>query len=248
MNEKKFFAITASLVNSNDVTKKIGTLQEKLLHRIIKHYFENDISYHEIKIGPFYADILKEKEIVEIQTRSFNKLRKKLDFFLPNYRVTIVYPIPHIKWLYWIDENTGEISSKRKSPKKGTIYDAIFELYKINPYLNHPNLRICLLLMNMEEYRYLNGWSTDKKRGSSRYNRIPTELIDEVYFNSPFDYQAFLPSNLPLHFTSKDYQQLSQINQRKAQIALKIQTDLECVIRVGKQKNLIIYQKNKQDR
>ena len=102
--------------------------------------------------------------------------------------------------------------------------------------------------MNMEEYRYLNGWSVDKKRGSSRYNRIPTELIDEVYFNSPFDYQAFLPSNLPLHFTSKDYQQLSPINQRKAQIALKILTDLECVIRVGKQKNLIIYQKNKQDR
>ncbi len=247
MDEKRFLDIAASLVSGNDVTKKIGTLQEKLLHRIIKYYFENDVIYHEMKVGPFYVDILKGQEIIEVQTRSFNKLRKKLDFFLPNYQVTIAYPIPYIKWLYWIDENTGEVSSKRKSPKKGTIYDAIFELYKIKPYLNHSNLRICLLLMNMEEYRTLNGWSINKKRGSSRYNRIPIELVNEVYINSPFDYQLFLPSNLPLNFTSKDYQKLSPLNQHNAQIALKILTDLECVKRIGKQKNLIVYQKNKQD-
>ena len=243
MNQKKFLAITNTLIDNHDKTKKIGTLQEKLLHRIIKYYFEEDVTFHEIKVGSFYADILKEKEIFEIQTRAFNKLRKKLDCFLPDYKVTIVYPLPYTKWLYWINEQTGEVSNKRKSPKKGTLYDAVFELYKINPYLKHPNLKVCLLLIDMEEYRTLNGWSLDKKKGSSRYNRIPIELIDEIHLDSSLDYPIFLPKNLPLHFTSKDFQNVLSINRYKAQLTLKILTDLECVNRIGKQKNQIIYEK-----
>lgn len=243
MNQKKFSEITTTLIGSQDKTKRIGTLQEKLLHRIIKYYFEEDVTFHEIKVGSFYADILKEKEIIEIQTRAFNKLRKKLDCFLPNYKVTIVYPLPYNKWLCWIDEETGEVSSKRKSPKKGTIYDAILELYKINPYLSHPNLKVCLLFIDMEEYRTLNGWSLDKKKGSSRYNRIPLGLVEEVYLNSSLDYHIFLSKELPLNFTSKDFQNVSPINRHKAQIALKILTDLGCVNRIGKQKNQIIYEK-----
>jgi len=246
MDKKRFSDITAALIGSNDITKKIGTLQEKLLHRIIKYYFASNPNEHEIKIGPFYADVFKDEQIIEIQTRAFNKLRKKLDFFLPHYPVTIVYPIPHIKWLSWIDKDTGEVSSKRKSPKKGTFYDSLFELYKIKPYLNHPNLKVCLLLINMEEYRYLNGWSLDKKKGSSRYNRVPVELIDEMYLASPIDYQLFIPDTLPLNFTSKEYQKMSPLNLHNSQIALNILTNLQCVTRVSKQKNLIVYQKNKQ--
>lgn len=45
-------------------------------------------------------------------------MRRKLDAFLKIYPVTIVYPIPHVKWLSWIDEESGEMSPKRKSPKK----------------------------------------------------------------------------------------------------------------------------------
>lgn len=36
-------------------------------------------------------------------------MRKKLSVFLEKYPVTIVYPIPHNKWLYWIDEDTEEV-------------------------------------------------------------------------------------------------------------------------------------------
>lgn len=36
-------------------------------------------------------------------------------------RVTIVYPIPAIKRLVWIDAQTGELTSPRKSPKRGNL-------------------------------------------------------------------------------------------------------------------------------
>lgn len=157
----------------------IGTLSEKTVHAVMKNYYAPDTDMHEIPIENFVADIYTGQEIIEIQTRAFNKMRRKLDAFLPLYPVTIVYPIPHIKWLSWIDEETGETSPKRKSPKTGNPYMAFIELYKIRPYLSNPNLHLKLALLDMEEYRLLNGWSRDKKKGSERYDRIPVKFAEE---------------------------------------------------------------------
>ena len=158
----------------------IGTLGEKTLHAVLKHYMEPEVARHEQKVGSFVADILNEQGIIEIQTANFNVMRRKLDAFLPEYPVTIVYPIPATKWLAWIDEETGEVTKKRKSPKQGTQYQAFRELYKIKPYLTHPNLRIQLLLIDVEESRLLNGWSADRKKGSVRFDRIPVGLVEEL--------------------------------------------------------------------
>ena len=55
---------------------------------------------HEIPIENFVADIFDGEAVIEIQTRSFQNMRRKLAAFLPLYPVTIVYPIPHVKWLH----------------------------------------------------------------------------------------------------------------------------------------------------
>ena len=57
--------------------------------------------------------------MIEIQTRALYRLKQKLEKFLPLYPVTVVYPISYDKWVCWINEETGEITQKRKSPKKG---------------------------------------------------------------------------------------------------------------------------------
>ena len=109
----------------------IGTYGEKTVHAILKNYYEPDEDRQEIPIENYVADIYANGEIIEIQTRQFNRMRDKLTTFLPLYPVTIVYPIPREKWLIWIDEESGELSQKRKSPKKGNPYHAFSELYKI---------------------------------------------------------------------------------------------------------------------
>ena len=170
----------------------------------------------------------------EIQTRGFNKLRRKLDTFLKYYPVTIVYPIIHTKWLYWINEETGELSPKRKSPKTGTFYDAVPELYKIKMYLDNPNLHLCLVLIDADEYRLLNGWSRDRKKGSSRFDRIPVELVDELYIGGPADYRLFVPEGLPENYTSKDFAKAAHIPVGYAQTLLGILYFLQVVERTGK--------------
>lgn len=75
----------------------IGTLGEKTLHAALKAYYEPDAESHEIKIGRYIADIVGENGIIEIQTRSFDKLRKKLEAFLSVAHVSVVYPVAAVK-------------------------------------------------------------------------------------------------------------------------------------------------------
>ena len=94
----------------------IGTLSEKTVHAVMKNYYAPDTDMHEIPIENFVADIYTGQEIIEIQTRQFNRMRGKLQAFLPLYPVTIIYPIPYEKWLIWIDEDSGELSGLTRKP------------------------------------------------------------------------------------------------------------------------------------
>ena len=222
----------------------IGTLGEKTLHAVIKNYLEPDTSKHEITVGSFVADIVSDTGIIEIQTRSFDRLRKKLEEFLKISSVTVVYPLPKTKWLLWINSETGEITKKRKSPKRGCIQDSIPELYKIKMFLNHPNFRLFIVLIDLEEYRYLNGWSEDKKKGSTRHNRVPVEIVEVIEFNTTADYIRFIPAEVKRQFTTRDYSTAAKVNLHMAQTTLHILHFLGVIRRVGKQGNLHVYERN----
>ena len=243
MDKQKFKEACKSIINIEREQNGIGTLGEKTLHAVLKQYYEPDKANHEIRIGSFVADIVTDSGIIEIQTRAFDKLRNKLAKFLEISHVTVVYPIPKTKWLLWIDEQTGETTKKRKSPRQGRIFDIIPELYKIKPLINHVNLRLCIVFIDMEEYRYLNGWSKDKKKGSTRCDRVPIDIADEVYINNTADYIKFIPGELSDGFTSKDYKNATDTNLQTAQTALNILNHIGVVRRVGKQGNLYIYER-----
>ena len=136
----------------------IGTLSEKALHAALKSYYEPDFESREVKVGSFVADIVGENGIIEIQTRGFDRLGRKLDAFLEAARVTVVYPVVPKRGLCWVDPETGEIFEKRKSPKKGAVYDVFPELYKIKNQLMHPNFRLCIPLLEVADYKYLDGY------------------------------------------------------------------------------------------
>ena len=185
----------------------------------------------EIPIEGYVADIYTGKEIIEIQTANFNKMREKLTCFLEQYPVMIVYPIPKVKWLCWIDEETGECSLPRKSPAKGTVYKAFFELYKIKSFLPNPNLKLCFPLLEIEEYRLLNGWSKDKKKGSCRYDRIPLKLVEEVRFERVEDYLQLVPYDLKEPFTVAEFAKAVKERKEVAGVVLRILNYLHVIER-----------------
>lgn len=221
--------------------KGIGTLGEKTLHAVLKAYYEPDTESHEIKIGRYVADIVGENGIIEIQTRNLDKLRKKLEAFLSVAHVTVVYPVAAVKWLIWVDPITGELTKPRKSPRRGVAQDAFPELYKIRPLLAHPNLSIRIVLMEINEYRYRNGWSVDGKKGSTRCDRIPCALVREIVLHTPSDYRQLLPDGLPSPFTARDYQKAAKIRLSHAQTTLLLLYELGAADRVGKCGNAFLY-------
>lgn len=241
MDQQLFHMVCDEIIGQEQGQMGIGTLSEKTVHSVLKNYYETNDNNHEIKIDGFVADIYNGHEIIEIQTRSFDRLRKKLSVFLNRYPVTIVYPIPYIKWIRWVNPQTGEITKPRKSPKKGTPYNIFPELYKIKNHLNKPNLRLKIVLLNMEEYRFLDGWSKDKKKGSTRCDRIPIELIQELYISGPKDYKLLIPESLEEEFTSKDYKNASGLSPKASSTAVHILNYVGSIERIGKKGRAYLY-------
>lgn len=222
----------------------IGTLGEKTVHAVLKNYYQPDEDKQEIPLVNYVADIFADGQIIEIQTRQFDKMRGKLGAFLPLYPVTLVYPIPREKWIIWIDEESGELSRKRKSPSRGNIYMVFPELYKIKMFLKDPNFRLRLAMLNVEEYKLLNGWSKDRKRGAGRYDRIPTEFLQEFTVEQPKDFLQFVPFSLEGAFTSKEFAKEARIPLSLAQITLNILHHVGTVERIGKKGNMYLYEVN----
>ncbi len=171
----------------------IGGLGEGTLHLVLKNYICPDREKQEIKLGRSYVDILCDGRVYEIQTRNFSSLKGKLARLLPEYPVTIVYPVIRDKRVLWTDPETGEVGGFRKSPKRESVYNIFYELVYIKPYLAHKNLSFCIFEMSADESKLLCGWSDDKKKGSVRLNRVPTGLYDVKNFLSVFDFASLLP-------------------------------------------------------
>lgn len=247
MDRLRFAQACNEIVGIDRQRKGIGTLSEKTLHAVLKHYYEPCNDGKEVRVGNYVADIVGEKGIIEIQTNDLGRLRKKLEAFLSVCDVTVVYPIAAVKYLRWLDTETGELSDRRKSPRKMTAYDGFKELYKIKYLLKEPRLHIRFPLLEIEEIRYLNGWSENKKKGSSRCDRIPLAVLDEICIENISDYESLVPTSLPEKFTSADFAEECGIKRPAAQTVLNVLTFTETVSRSGKEGRNILYKRNFQE-
>ena len=217
----------------------IGTLAEKRMHAILKNYVCADTACHEIRVldtlpeekraaatnkksSRYVADVLRGSNVWEIQTGSFYPLREKIAWYVEHapYAVTVVVPIPYRKHLNWIDPETGTVQKRSERPHVTRPASIACELYWIREYLQSPKLSIELLLLEVEEYRLLDGYGKDKKSRASKYEKIPTALCDTITLSHPEDFRMFLPDSLPEQFTAAQYAKASGQRGRNAYYAL----------------------------
>ncbi|MDO5475683.1 MAG: hypothetical protein Q4F43_01045 [Eubacteriales bacterium] len=219
----------------------IGMQSEKTLHAVLKYYADPEEDHHEIPIDRFIADVYHDDRIIEIQTAHLDAMRQRLQCFLDQYPVRIVHPIPARKWIIWIDPETGELVKRNRSSRRGSFYQAFRELYRIRPWLRHPNLTLELLLIDMDEYRLLDGWSRDRKRGSHRYDRIPLALQDRLLLTCPRDYMQLVPADLQEPFTSAQFAAAAGYRKNGFSTVLLLLTEMGVLDRVGKKGNSWLY-------
>lgn len=229
-------------------TQVIGIQKEKILHRTLKYFLCRDDTYHEVKVpkatkGCLYADIKIDDTIYEIQTRSFNALREKLDVFLQQYQVTIVYPIAYHKTIFQLDEHHCLLSQK-KSPKKGNPLEIFYELYKIKPYLKHPHLSFQIILIDMDEYRQRVAKKHFRSSGYIRQVQIPRRVERIIHLSHYEEYIQLLDEyQLPETFISTDFAKATHLTIKKAMVTLHVLTHIGILTRIGKRKQNYIYKR-----
>ncbi len=242
--------------------KGIGTLAEKSVHSVLKYYFAPNEAFHEQKIGRFVADICIDGEIYEIQTKQFYLMKRKLEYFLKEHEVTIIYPVCRENTLHWVpcdstdpDSRTASyqsidaylrsgITAGRRTRKKGMPYLFFQELYGIKEFIHHPNLHFILAVLSTEEYRLLDGYGPQRKIRATKTDKIPVRLLDLISIREPADYVSLLPEGLPETFQSSDFGRKAGISRDLAGITLNILQDLQIVTRIGKNGNAYVYRVN----
>ena len=219
----------------------IGTLAEKTLHSVLKDYFEPNPEFQEVNVDGYFADIARPGEIFEIQTRDLYRLALKISTFIVENQVTVIYPIAISKKIFWMDPSTGEYLSERKSPKKGKEIDALSELYGLRDFLLHEKFRVCIMLLEVNEYRIPDGYGKDRKKRATKLDRYPTALIDEIYLEKAEDYCRFIPEDLPCEFSSSDFRIAAKCDLCTAQRALNIFSKIGLIQTVGKNGRYKVY-------
>lgn len=177
----------------------VGTLNERSLHRALKEFYREN-GECEVKLCGFTVDIFDGKTVTEIQSCQFYRLRKKLLTLSQEYSVRIVYPTAQTKYLSWLDEETGEIVSRRKSPKRGAPYDIFDPMYDLIDFIENDNVTFVSAMVNAEEYKILNGCGKKKKRRAERYDKIPVEICFSKEFSSLSDYIGGSPKRFTRAF------------------------------------------------
>lgn len=241
MDEVAFLAACRQVMESGGAPGGIGTLGEKSLHAVLKLYLEPREFCREVLVGRYVADICNESGITEIQTAGFGRLREKLEFFLGNYPVTLVYPVAGIKWLVNVSED-GTASPRRKSPKPEGPWQILPELAAVKGFLGQPGLGFLVPVMELEEYRLRDGKG---RRGYTRWERMPVRLLDEISVRGPEDAEKLLPPGLPEEFTAKEFNKAGKFSPMQGSLALSAAKALGAVERIGSRGRAYLYRQEK---
>ena len=191
---------------------EFSTLNESKLHHSLKILYQQIYEgTTETSLDGFIYDIVtKNGNIVEIQTKNLAKLLPKILKTIENgHNIKLVHPVIITNRIELKDEQRN-IISKRKSPKKGCIYDIFRELTGLYPVLTNPHFSLEVVEIEMTEERTRTSEPVQSKNGRRRFRRnwLKTgkrldTIINTRRFSNASDYLALLPP-LPTPFCAKD--------------------------------------------
>ena len=217
----------------------IGTLSEKGLHADLKDFLVQPGDKIECPVDGFVADILREDQLIEIQTQNFGAMRKKLTHLLGYYPVHLVHPIAIERILIWQDAGGKELRRK-KSPKTGRPIDIFKELVYIRDLVMHPNLTF-EIFMTRELVIRRQDPNRKKWKGWYVYDRRLVEVVERITLGSYRDFKNLLPEDLGIPFTNKDLAQILECTPRHAGAITYTMRRMGIVREVGKRRNAILY-------
>lgn len=227
--------------------RTIGVLAERSLHAALKKWYSRAGDETEVPLEGFHIDLVRGDLLIEIQTRNFYALKRKLPKLLENHRLRLVHPIAVEKWLVRVAADGVTELSRRRSPKRGTFADIFDELVHVPTLLTHPNFSLDILLVREEEIRRIRGARekpakrTRFPREWDRHDHRLLEVVDSRLIASLDDLRAFLPTHLPPQFTNRELAAALGNSYPRAQSMTYVMRQIGILEMVGKRKRSILY-------
>lgn len=181
----------------------IGEIQERSLHAALKIYYAQPGDIVEARVDGYFIDIVRGEALLEIQTRNFAALKPKLNALLQTHPVRLIHPIARERWVMRVSTD-GEIISRRKSPRRGTV-DLLFrELIRFPELVLHPRFSLEVAFIQEEEIWRDDGQGSWRRKHWSIADRRLLAVVEQRTLESQDDFRALLPSSLPDPFTTTD--------------------------------------------
>ena len=198
----------------------IGTLRETDLHAALKRHYARPTDQIEVPVEDYVVDIVRGDEFIEIQTRNFAALKRKLPRLLETHRVRLVYPIAQAKWIIRVQADGHTLIGRRKSPWRGVLEDVFVELVSLPELMAHPNFTLEVALIHEEEIRCPRaGRKRNRTQAWRVCNRRLLNVVESTVFATPADFKRFIPVELSAPFTSRE---LAVSLRRSDELASKI--------------------------
>jgi hypothetical protein len=228
-------------MDSQKVSSKIGLLNEKPLHAALKRWYARANDQFEVSVDGFIIDIVRDDLLVEIQTRNFASIKRKLAELTDQYPVRLVYPIAREKWIVKLAAEGHKTLSRRKSPKRGSLEHVFEELVSFPHLLSHANFSLHVLLIQEEEVRRYDGKRGWRRRGWVTHERRLLEVVDQQLFETPEDMMLLVPGELTEPFTTSDLAVAIGKPQRLAQKMTYCLREMGAITPLGKRGRAILY-------
>ena len=193
-----------TIVPVEDISPHIGTLREKPLHASLKQWYSRPGDRIEAPVDRFVIDLVRDDLLIEVQTRGFSSMKQKLaDLLDLGHHVRIVHPIASNRWIVKVD-GTGEVLSRRRSPRHGDPTDLFAELVSFPDLMTNPGLQIHLILTQEDEYRRHTPNRSWRRKGWTVIERRLIDVVDTMMISGAEDLAQLLPADLPEPFTTED--------------------------------------------
>lgn len=222
----------------------VGTLREKHLHAALKRWYSREGDLVEEPVGGFVIDLVRDELLIEIQTRGFSSMKRKLATLLDaGHTIRVVHPIAFEKWIVKLDES-GQPSSRRKSPKRGDAADVFGELVSFPELIARPGFTLEVLLTREDEVRRFDPSKAWRRKGWVIEERRLLEVVDRLELDSAEALASFLPIELPAEFTTADIATTMRRPRRLAQQMTYCLRAAGAIAPAGKHGNAIVYRRS----
>ncbi len=224
-------------------TTTIGTLNEKPLHEALKRWYAHTGDRFEVPVDSSVVDIVRGDMLIEIQTRNFSAIKRKLKKLLEIHRVRLVYPIPREKWIVKLRESGGSAFSRRRSPKHGMYAHVFEELVRLPDLCMNPKFSLEILLTEEEEVRRYDGVRGWRRGGWVTEERRLLRVVETRVLAASTDLMDFVPEDLVEPFSVTELAAAGEYPRRLAQKIAYCLRATGGLAAVGKRGNAVLYKR-----